>query len=121
NMDALPGKWSVGVSQDIHRAQGLGCNHAPLALSGRSWTLRNQPLPDLWLSNTPENLALPPGSSATITVTLRGLGYAAWHPDPFAGLVRLTTNDPAHSVVDIPAMVVVGAPPVSLWFPMVGR
>ncbi|MGH2522808.1 MAG: S8 family serine peptidase, partial [Anaerolineales bacterium] len=46
NMDALPGKWSVGVSQDIHRAQGLGCNHAPLALSGRSWTLRNQPLPD---------------------------------------------------------------------------
>jgi subtilisin family serine protease len=120
-LGALPEKWAIGVSQDVTRGQGLACQTKPLLLAGRSWSWLNQPAPGNWLSAAPTDLIVPPESSATLTATLSGLGYVPWRTEPFAALIRLTTNDPAQPVVDIPATASVGAPPYRFWMPIVGR
>jgi hypothetical protein len=121
SMGVLPGKWSVGMAWDVNRGQGLACNHAPLPLTGRSWSWRNQPAPTLWLNAVPPTLTLPANTSQTITVTLNGLGYVPWRALPFEGVVRLTTNDPRQPVADLPALAVVGPPPYTLWLPVARR
>jgi hypothetical protein len=120
-MGPLPARWGVGVSQDAVRGQSLACYRAPAALTGQSWTLRNQPPPALWLGGAPEALTVPPGASAVVTATLHGWGYVPWRAEPFAAVLRLTTNDPARPSVDVPAALSVGAPPYNVWYPIVKR
>ncbi len=120
-MGSLPARWGVGVSHDAVRGQSLACYRAPASLAGQGWTLRNQPPPALWLGGAPEALTVPPGGSASLTAALRGLGYVPWRAEQFVAVLRLTTNDPAWPVVDIPAALSVGAPPYSVWLPIVRR
>ncbi len=121
DVSATPGKWSAGLAWDINRAQGLACNLAPLALTGRSWSFRNQPLPSLWLSAAPLNLTLSANTSQIITATLNGFGYVPWRALPFEGVIRLNTNDPRQLVADIPATALVGSPPYTMWLPVTRR
>ena len=112
----------MGVSQSATRGQNLACYRTAQTLGGRSWSLENQSWPALWLNGEPAALTLPPGGSATLMATLRGFGYVDWRTDPFAGVLRLTTNDPLQPVVDLPAQVRVTTPaPYPLWFPLIGR
>jgi hypothetical protein len=121
-MGSLPGRWSVGASYDAGRGQSVACYRPPQPLSGRSWTLQNQPSPAVWLRGAPGALTVPPGDSAVLTATLSGLGYVPWRSDPFVGVLRLTTNDPARPTVDVPASVLVTTPPSDiLWLPVVRR
>jgi hypothetical protein len=52
---------------------------------------------------------------------LSGFGHAAWHPGPFTGQVRLTTNDPSQPTVSVVATATVGAAPFTYWYPLIGR
>lgn len=112
----------MGASHDANRGQSVACYRVPQSLSGRSWTLRNQPPPAVWLRGAPDALTVPPGGSAVLMATLSGLGYVPWRSDPFVGVLRLTTNDPALPTVDVPASVLVTTPPAAtLWLPVVRR
>lgn len=121
DVEALPGKWSAGFAWDVNRGQSLACNHAPLPLTGRSWSFRNQPRPDQWLSAAPISLTLPANTSQLITATLTGFGYVPWRTLPFEGVIRLNTNDPRQLVADLPALALVGPPPYTLWLPTTRR
>ena len=109
-MPDLPIRWSVGASFDENRGQRLACFTAPAVLSGTVWSLHNQPAPNLWLGSSPDGLSVAPGQSASLPLMLAGYGYVAWHPGPFTGILRLTTNDPGQATVDITATASVGAP-----------
>ena len=120
-MGDLPGRWGVGVSYDLTRAQNLACHRNPQPLTARTWTLRNQPSPALWLSGMLVTQTVMPGETAVLTASLAGLGYVPWRTEPFTGQLRLTTNDPTQAAVDIPAGLSVGAPPYVFWFPVIGK
>jgi hypothetical protein len=119
-MGPLPDRWSVGLGYDEVRGQRLACYQSLDELSNRMWRFRNQPLPSFWLGVEPGQVALDPGATGAFTALLSGFGYAAWHPDPFSGIIRLTTNDPGQSTIDIPVMATIGAPAHSIWYPLVG-
>jgi hypothetical protein len=120
-MGPLPTRWSVGMAYDGERGERLACNRTPAELANRLWRLHPQPAPGLWLGVTPAHLQLAPGETRTLSALLTGAGYAEWHPGPFMGVVRLTTNDPSRPVVDVPATATVGKPPHQAWYPLIGR
>jgi hypothetical protein len=119
DMGELPGRWSVGASFDQNRGQRLACFSAPAVLSGTVWSMHNQPAPDVWLGASPDSLSVEPGQSAGLAVKLAGFGYAAWDPNPFTGILRLTTNDPGRATVDITATASVAAPAHQLSLPII--
>jgi hypothetical protein len=121
DMGALPYNWSVGASFDTTRGQSLACYRSAPVMPGTAWRLRNQPASSLWLSASQGNLNIEPGQSATIDAILTGYGYAAWHPDPFMGTLRLLTNDPRQASVDVAAEASVGPPPYNFVLPIVSR
>ena len=122
DMGALPPKWSAGVSDSVTRGQSLGCYQTQAPLAHQSWTLENQSPPNQWLAGAPGTLSLPPGGQAVITATLRGFGYLAWRIDPFASVLRLTTDDPLQPVVNVPVQVQVTTPASFFWWvPAVSR
>jgi subtilisin family serine protease len=120
-MGALPDRWSVGASFDVTRGQSLACYKQSTVLSGTAWSLRNQPSSSFWLSASVPGVAVLPGATTTLNAVLSGYGYAAWHPDPFQGTLRLTTNDPAQPTVDLPAQALVGDAPYRTVLPVVSR
>jgi hypothetical protein len=120
-MGELPARWSIGASFDQNRGQGLACFTAPAVLSGTVWSLHNQPAPNLWLASSPGNLSVAPGQTASLPLILAGNGYAAWHPGPFTGVLRLTTNDPGEATADITATASVGAAPYQESLPVILR
>lgn len=120
-MGALPDRWSVGASFDATRGQSLACYRTDPIAGGTQWGLHNQPQPSLWLGANPIDLTIEPGHSASIAAVVSGFGYAAWHPNPFAGTLRLFTNDPGQASVDLPASASVGPPPYQLVLPVISR
>ncbi|MGQ0600784.1 MAG: S8 family serine peptidase, partial [Anaerolineales bacterium] len=124
----LPWPWSVGVfggegGATNRAAQILACMRGSdvQALTNTGWELQNQPLPSLWLSGAPEMLTVAPNGLATLTATLRGIGYVPWRAEPFAATLRLTSNDPLQPITDIAAQVSAGPPAAQVWLPMIGR
>ena len=121
SMEGLPPRWSTGAYFSEDRSQRMACHLSPSALSGKQWTMRNQPEPAQWLSASPASLTLAPGSSQTIDVTLAGFGYSHLHAAPYQGVLRLTTNDPAQAIVDLPAQAAIGEAPYRFYLPLAGE
>jgi hypothetical protein len=117
----MPGRWSAGASFDGARGQSLACYRGDALASGTVWRLRNQPASSLWLGVTTAGLLLPPGAASRFDVVLSGYGYSAWHPDPFAGVVALQTNDPIRPSVDLMAKAAVGPPADTVLLPLFTR
>jgi hypothetical protein len=113
----------VGAGTSAERGLNVACylKTPSFMLANRQWTLRNQPLPNVWLSAQPTALTVPANSSATLTATLSGLGYVPWNLGPFAGVLRLNTNDPLQPFVDISAQLTAGPPSKFVWLPVVRR
>jgi hypothetical protein len=120
-MGPMPARWSMGMGYDGQRGQRLACYKSPAELADRLWRMHNQPAPALWLGVAPSHLSVAPGETRTLSALLAGFGYAEWHPGPFTGVVRLTTNDPSRPVVDVPVTASVGEPPYQAWYPVIGR
>jgi hypothetical protein len=120
-MGVLPARWSAGLAHSQQRGQGLACYKAPAELSGHLWRMYNQPEPALWLEVEPAGQWVAPGATAVVTAHLHGQGYAAWHPDPFLGPLRLTTNDPAQPTVTITATAQIGPAANSSFLPIIEK
>jgi subtilisin family serine protease len=118
-MHGLPSRWSAGAFFSTERSHRLACHRTSIDLSGRTWRLRNQPAPSVWLSTNPQTLIIPPGRSASLEVILSGFGYVTWLERPMQGVVRLATNDPGSPLVELAAQVSVGPAPHSLRLPFV--
>ncbi len=120
-MAAPPFRWSMGMGHDGTRGQSLACYKAPVELAGRMWRMHNQPLPTLWLGVEPVEQWVMPSETVTLTATLSGYGYAAWHPDPFVGPLVLISNDPSQPAVVITATASIGPAPYVMFYPVVGK
>lgn len=122
-MGSLPSKWAVGAGTSAERGMNVTCylKTPSFTLANRQWTLRNQPLPNVWLAAQPTALTIPANGSQTLTATLSGLGYVPWNLGPFVGALRLNTNDPLQPFVDISAQLTAGPPSKFVWLPVVQR
>lgn len=121
DMRSLPARWSVGMQTSATAAQALACHNQPQDLADRTLTMLNQANAQLWLMPTPAKLTIAPQQTAIVTATLRGFGYTPWRNPPAEAMLHLQTNDPRQPTLDIPAQVKVGAPPFSLWLPIINR
>ena len=119
-MGGLPANWSIGTSHSPLRGQSLACSRNPQALSGRTWTLRNQASASQWIAVFAP-VTVPPQSTITITGTLRGFGYTPWRDAPAEGTLRLHSDDPRRPIIDISATITVGAPPYQVQLPLINR
>lgn len=113
--------WAVGAQTITGRGQNLACHAAPTALAGTGWALTNQPESARWLALEPANLSLPPYSSATLSATLRGLGYVPWRVHPLVGALELRSDDPRQPLLTLPVTMRPAPPPFSLWVPLARR
>jgi subtilisin family serine protease len=120
-LGALPDRWAAGASNDDARGAGLACFRSGTLEANTVWRLRNQPDSRFWLSASTTGLTLQPGQSAQFEARLSGFGFAAWHTDPFQGVLRLLSNDPLQPSVDIPARASVGPPTDQVVLPLVTR
>jgi hypothetical protein len=113
----------VGVYGGPAREHVLACSRSASAqtLSDTGWRMKNQPSPGVWLSGSPTAFTVPPNGNVAFTALLRGLGYVPWRVEPFAGVLRLSSNDPLQPQTDLAAQVIAGPPAHVLWLPVVGR
>jgi len=118
---ALPDRWSVGASFAETRGQDLACYRSDPIQPNTVWRLRNQPDTRLWLGASRTSLTIQAGQTATFNALLSGFGYAAWHPDPMQGVLRLSSNDSLQPSVDLPAQASVGPPSDQTELPFVTR
>ena len=120
-MGRLPTRWSIGAGFDTLRGQSFACHTAHTPLANRRFELMNQAPADVWLSATPEQIELQPGDFTTLTVEISGVGHRVWRTEPLEGVVRLVSNDPLTTQLDIEATMLVGAPTTFVWMPILRR
>lgn len=112
--------WAVGAQTATGRGQNLACQAVPLTLAG-GWALTNQPESARWLAVDTAPFTVPPDGTATLTATLRGLGYVPWRVEPLAGALELRSNDPRQPVLTLPAVLRPAPPPFTVWLPLTRR